>query len=176
MEAIIGFGANAGCREQGIARACSLIEQRIGAILLSPVYETLPLLHPEVPTPGQPEFLNAVAVVESRLGAHEIMAALLSIETELGRKRGGDILPWSARPIDLDLLAFGELVLVDDGLVLPHPRLHQRDFVLRPLADLCPNWTHPVTGQKVEEMLAAVDQTILRRFHAPKNSDSIATL
>lgn len=176
MEAIIGIGANSGCREAAIERSCRLMEQRIGQVLLSPVYETRPLLHPTSPSPGQPNFLNAVAVVECGMDAAKLLAELLDIERSLGRTRDGDSLPWAQREIDLDLLAYGDEVIVGDGLVVPHPRMHTRDFVLRPLSDVRPHWEHPVTGRDVNSMLAEADQNILNRFQDSMNCAVSAAL
>lgn len=176
MEAIIGIGSNVGDREGSILRAFAAIEARLGPGKLSALYETRPLLHPDAPTPGQGPFLNAAACVETSIEPVPLLAALLDIESEAGRKRSGLQHPWQPRVLDLDLLAYESLVIVGDGLVLPHPRMHQRDFVLLPLRDVAPGWRHPVTGASVDELLPSAAHTILRRRHEDRKSPSIPGL
>lgn len=128
---------------------------------------------PAVPAGSGPDFVNAAAVLEAALPPAEVLAALLAVERALGRHRGRR---WAPRACDLDLLAVDGLVLPDAatvrhwiglapeaqaraapaGLVLPHPRLHERGFVLRPLVEVAPDWVHPLLGQSVREMLAAL--------------------
>ncbi len=110
-------------------------------------YETAP-----VPASDQPWFVNGVARVESRLDPAGILALLHAIEARFGRTRR--VLN-EARVLDLDLLAHGDAVRTQ-APVLPHPRLHERAFVLLPLADVAPGWRHPVTGQDVAAMIAAL--------------------
>ena len=117
---------------------------------LSPWYRTAP-----VPASDQPWYVNAVAEVASELPADALLAELHAVEAEFGRRR---TVPNAARPIDLDLLDYhGEIAPSGPGrAILPHPRMTGRAFVLRPLADLAPGWRHPVTGQPIGELLAAL--------------------
>ena len=117
---------------------------------LSPWYRTAP-----VPASDQPWYVNAVAEVASELPADALLAELHAVEAEFGRRR---TVPNAARPIDLDLLDYhGEIAPSGPGrAILPHPRMIGRAFVLRPLADLAPGWRHPVTGQPIGELLAAL--------------------
>lgn len=101
----------------------------------------------------QPDFINAVACVATTLAPRELLAALLAIEARAGRVRG---VPNGPRTLDLDLLAYGERVIDEPGLAVPHPRLHERAFVLLPLADLAPGLEVPGRG-RVAELLARVD-------------------
>lgn len=106
-----------------------------------------------VPKSGQPDFVNGVAQVKTALTPHQLLTRLHEIEVAFGRQRQAVN---EARCVDLDLLAYGDLVLDTGGggLVLPHPRLHQRLFVLRPLAQIAPGWMHPGLGRSVETLLA----------------------
>lgn len=108
------------------------------------------------PSPLQPWYVNGVVLIETRKPPDAIMDDLLEIEAKCGRRRGERNAP---RTLDLDLIAFHDLVLPADGpcsLTLPHPRMHERAFVLEPLAELCPEWRHPVLGQTVHELIAAL--------------------
>jgi 2-amino-4-hydroxy-6-hydroxymethyldihydropteridine diphosphokinase len=125
---------------------------------VSPWYRTAP-----VPASDQPWYVNAVAEVATGLGADALLARMHEVEDAFGRVR---TVPNAARPIDLDLLDFhGEIAAGGPGrAVLPHPRMEGRAFVLRPLADLAPDWRHPRTGVTISTLLAALpaDQVIER--------------
>lgn len=95
------------------------------------------------PDPSAPAFVNGVALVETALSPAETLAALHDIEREFGRVRAETN---AARTLDLDLIAFGRAVIDEPGLTLPHPRAHERLFVMGPLAQIAPDWTHPVSG------------------------------
>ena len=116
-------------------------------------YESAP-----VPASSQPWYVNGVVAVQTSMSAPEVLQALLSIELEFGRVRGQRN---AARTLDLDLIAYNDLVLDNENaaisLILPHPRLHQRSFVLRPLGDVAPAWCHPQTGQTVEQLIANLE-------------------
>src|SRR5690242_12841955 len=103
--------------------------------------------------PGSPAFLNGVAEVRTGLGPHALLQRLLEIERSLGRQRQQK---WDSRPIDLDLLLFGDRVLNDPDLKLPHPRMHERRFVLQPLAELAPDVIHPSLGKRMVELLSVL--------------------
>lgn len=119
---------------------------------MSAFYRTAP-----VPVSDQPWYVNAVAAVQTSLAAPEILATLLAIEQQFGRVRGDpDFGRHAARTLDLDVLDVNGLVLNEAGLQLPHPRLHERAFVLYPLRDVAQNWQHPVTGQSIDTLIAAL--------------------
>jgi 2-amino-4-hydroxy-6-hydroxymethyldihydropteridine diphosphokinase len=142
--AYIGLGSNLGDREQLIRRAAELI----GAARLSAVIETEPWGYG-----NQPMFLNAVAELETPLTARQLLDHLLDVERRLGRERVGP--QWGPRTIDLDLLLFGDEAIEEPGLVVPHPRLTEREFVLKPLAELVPTLKIPGKGT-VQEALAGL--------------------
>jgi 2-amino-4-hydroxy-6-hydroxymethyldihydropteridine diphosphokinase len=138
----VGLGANLGDREAAIRRAADILE----ATRLSTIRETEPWGYED-----QPAFLNAVAELETELAPRALLDRLLEIEGELGRTREGP--RYGPRTIDLDLLLYGDERLDEPGLIVPHPRLHERLFVLEPLAELAPDADVPGLGQ-VSALLA----------------------
>ncbi len=125
-------------------------------LALSPWYETAP-----VPVSGQPWYINAVISATTSMPPHVALAAMHVIEADLGRVRG---VRNAARVLDIDLLDYNGIVLQSDEITLPHPRMHQRAFVLLPLRDLAPDWVHPLLRQGLERLIAALppDQEIRR--------------
>ena len=101
------------------------------------------------PGPDDPEYRNGVAIVEASAGPREVIAALMSVEAALGRERGARNAP---RTLDLDLIAHGHVVVDEPGLTLPHPRAHERLFVMGPLAEIAPGWRHPVLGSTAADL------------------------
>jgi 2-amino-4-hydroxy-6-hydroxymethyldihydropteridine diphosphokinase len=142
--AYVGLGANLGDREASILRAAELLP----AVRLSAIRETEPWGYAD-----QPPFLNAVAEVQTDLGPRALLERLLEIERSLGRLRLGP--RWGPRTIDLDLLVHGETVVYEPDLTVPHPRLHERLFVLEPLAELDPALEIPGKGA-VSALLAGL--------------------
>jgi 2-amino-4-hydroxy-6-hydroxymethyldihydropteridine diphosphokinase len=104
------------------------------------------------PDPAGPEYRNGVAIVEAKGGPHAVLEALLCMVEQLGRSRGPRNAP---RTLDLDLIAYGRQVVEAQDLVLPHPRAHERRFVMGPLAEIAPAWRHPVSGQTAAELAAS---------------------
>jgi 2-amino-4-hydroxy-6-hydroxymethyldihydropteridine diphosphokinase len=145
--AYVGLGANLGDREATIRRAADLV----GARRLSSIRETEPWGYED-----QPRFLNAVAEVDTAEGARALLDRLLAVERTLGRTRGTS--RWGPRTIDLDLLLYGSDELGEPGLSVPHPHLHERLFVLEPLAELNPALEVPGKGL-VADLLARLQST-----------------
>lgn len=113
------------------------------------------------PNPADPSFVNAVVEVKTRLLPGELLKALLAIEKGFGRVRKKANEP---RTLDLDLIDYGGLISDAEQLMLPHPRMHERAFVLRPLADIAPAWRHPDTGEGVLMLLENVGEAGLERL------------
>jgi 2-amino-4-hydroxy-6-hydroxymethyldihydropteridine diphosphokinase len=101
------------------------------------------------PNADDPDYLNGVALVETTLTPRDALNALLNLEADFGRRRGVAHAP---RTLDLDLIALGRCVIDEERIVLPHPRAHRRLFVMGPLAEVAPNWIHPVLGQRAEAL------------------------
>lgn len=149
---LIGFGSNVGDRVQYCERAVALLGLLPGSALtgISSLYETAPVA--DVGDPGTGLFLNGVVRLETELPPRRVLETCLEIERALGRdpedRRG-------PRTMDLDLLAYGSRVIDEPGLQVPHPRLSQRRFVLAPLAELQPEWEHPVLHRTARALLQA---------------------
>jgi 2-amino-4-hydroxy-6-hydroxymethyldihydropteridine diphosphokinase len=145
--AYVGLGANLGDREAAIRRSAELL----GARRLSTIRETEPW-----GLADQPRFLNAVAEVDAELPPRALLERLLEIERALGRRRSGP--RWGPRTIDLDLLVYGDEIVDEPGLTVPHPRLAERLFVLEPLSELDPSLKIPGMGS-VSSLLAKLQST-----------------
>ena len=146
--AYVALGANLGDRLATLRRAVGRMVELGTVEAVSPVYETDPVGYAD-----QPPFLNAVVRLVTDLEPEPLLDRLLAVEADLGRVRS---FPNAPRTLDLDLLLYGDLVLDTDALTLPHPRLHERAFVLVPLADLAPTLVHPRLGCSVAEHLAGL--------------------
>jgi 2-amino-4-hydroxy-6-hydroxymethyldihydropteridine diphosphokinase len=153
VTAYIGLGANTGDRGSNLFNAIAKLSQIPGVTVkkLSRLMENPAVGGPE----GSPPFLNGAAVVETTLGSHALMKALLEIEKELGRNRREK---WEPRPLDLDLLLYGNEIISSDDLVVPHPLMHERAFVLQPLAEVAPDAVHPALQMSVAGLLENLRQ------------------
>jgi 2-amino-4-hydroxy-6-hydroxymethyldihydropteridine diphosphokinase len=144
----LGLGANLGDRQAAIERALALLARVCGPLERSTIYETPPWGDPD-----QPPYLNLVVRGGTRLRPDELLQAAKEIERALGRRATRR---WGPRVIDIDLLAYGDLVVQTPTLQVPHPRLHERGFVLVPLVELAPAWRHPVLHRTAAELLASL--------------------
>ena len=148
---LLGLGSNLGEREEYLAQARMALEGfDISVVAASAIHET-PALVPE----GAPEdwhipYLNQVVRVETHHAPRDVLACLKHIEAELGRAPRAR---WAPREIDIDLLAYDDVVMVEEHLVLPHPEMDARAFVLKPLVEIAPEWVHPVLGKTARQLL-----------------------
>jgi 2-amino-4-hydroxy-6-hydroxymethyldihydropteridine diphosphokinase len=153
--AAVALGSNLesrfGDREANLREAVRRIEALGEVRAVSSFYDTAPVGYRE-----QPRFLNGAVVLETELGPQELMRRLLGAERAMGREREGAVAK-GPRVIDLDLLLYGDWVLWAEDLILPHPRMEERRFVLEPLAEIAPKWVHPVLGVTVRELLDRLD-------------------
>jgi len=151
-EAFVALGSNLADPPRQLERAREALGRLPGTRLVA---ASRSLRTAPVGPPGQPHYCNAVVRLRTRLAPFALLGALLEIETAQGRVRGAQ--PWGPRTLDLDLLLYGNLVLDDPRLTLPHPRLHARRFVLEPLAELAPELEVPGRG-RVCDLLRRLDR------------------
>lgn len=144
----VALGSNLGDRASHLTFAARRLRELLSNFALSTFHDTEP-----VGVGAQMRFLNAAATGETSLSARRLLDRLLAIEAERGRERPR---PGAARTLDLDLILYGEDLIEEPGLQVPHPRFRERDFVLRPLSEIAPDFVDPLSGQTVRELLSAL--------------------
>ena len=152
----IALGTNLGERMNNLRTAITKLSPDVIVLAESHVYETPPWGFED-----QPAFLNMVAKAETGLEPEVLLGYLKQIEVELGRERN---FRWGPRLIDLDILFYDNLIIESPPLIIPHPRLHERAFVLVPLADIAPDVVHPVLGQSVLKLLSKLSTAEIEQF------------
>jgi 2-amino-4-hydroxy-6-hydroxymethyldihydropteridine diphosphokinase len=152
----IALGSNIGAREANCRRAVDLLAAHgVRPLKLSSMHETEPWGIAE-----QPRFINMAVEAETALPPRELLKALKDIEREMGRVA---TVKWGPRVIDLDIIFYGSVVIKEPGLEIPHPRMHERGFVLAPLAEVAPDFVHPVLGQTVRELYGGLTPSARNR-------------
>ncbi len=146
----LGLGSNMGNRQDNLDRALDFLSQRLRVERVSSVYDTEP-----IGNINQPRFLNLVCQGYTRLAPMELLALAKGVESKLGRTPSKSNAP---RPIDVDILFYDDQVIETPELVIPHPRLTERAFVLVPLDEITPDLVHPVTGKTIKELLKEVTE------------------
>ena len=152
----IALGTNLGDRTENVGKAIRLLAPQVDVIAESPIYQTSPWGYED-----QPDFLNQVLSVQTHLNPVDLLEYLQGIEVRIGRQ---PTFRYGPRVIDLDILFFADIIVDMPGLQIPHPRLHERAFVLVPLFDLNPDFRHPVMKATIRELLLNLEKSEITRF------------
>lgn len=183
QEIVLALGSNQAVDNAGSAEVLSMALAELEARGIAVVRRSQMYATPCFPAGAGPDYVNAAAVVRTDLTPADLLAVLHEVEAGLGRQR---IARWAARTVDLDLIAYGQQVLPDRAgylawhdlalerqaqeapaqLILPHPRMHERAFVLVPMRDVAPDWHHPVLGYSVRQMCDALPEAAVKEVRA----------
>ena len=156
FEVYVGLGSNIGDRKKNIEKAIQMLSDtpNVKVCRVAQLYETAPVGYE-----AQPDFLNAAAKVETTLKPGEFLAVCQSIELRLKRVRK---IRWGPRTIDIDILLYNDLTINTDVLTIPHPEMHEREFVLKPLSEIAPKVIHPVNGKTIEQLYNEIQGQVHR--------------
>jgi len=170
VTAYMALGSNVGDRQENLEQALEALQEQPGITVtqVSSFIETDPVGGP----PGQDRYLNAAAELSTDLSARELLGVFLNIESQLGRVRREQSGP---RTIDLDLLLMGNFACHEEGLIVPHPRMHRRLFVLQPLAEIAPRLIHPVIGRTIGDLFLDLRHERVQSKYAPTDSSAEKT-
>ncbi len=152
----LALGTNLGDRESNLEAALDALSSQIRLLAESPIYQTAPWGYED-----QPDFLNQVVRAETTLSPRELLTFVKRVEEQAGREPS---FRYGPRKIDVDILFYEDWIVEEDDLIIPHPRLHQRAFVLVPLADLAPELCHPKLNRTVSDLLEDVDTGDVKRL------------
>jgi 2-amino-4-hydroxy-6-hydroxymethyldihydropteridine diphosphokinase len=157
MKVYLSIGGNLGNRELNLENALIALTQNVGTIeAASPVYETEP-----VGFESDNQFLNMAVIVETFLNPYAIIDQIRIIENKFGRKRQAN--RYISRTIDIDLIFYDNQIIDEKELIIPHPRMHERKFVLVPLCDIAPDFIHPILNQSIKEILEnSKDESVVK--------------
>jgi len=169
VTAYLGLGSNMGNRQDNLEKALELLSQRLRIEKVSSIYDTEP-----VGNVNQPRFLNLVCQVYTSLIPIALLTLGKGIESKLGRVSNKPNMP---RPIDIDILLYGNQIIETPELVIPHPRLTERAFVLIPLAQIAPDLVHPVNGKTIKELLEGITEVQgVFRWEVTKEENSVSDM
>ena len=154
------LGSNLGDRESYITGATNLLAERVGAVeVVSSYYETASWGKTE-----QPDFINQAIYLQTNLSPQELLITILDIEKQFGRQR---IEKWGSRTIDIDILFYADMIIKESDLVVPHPYLHERAFALLPLAEIAPEYVHPLMNKTILDLCDSLaDDLSVKRIDA----------
>lgn len=149
---VLGLGSNQGDSKSILENAYCLLQFEIGkTVSISSFYSTQPWGNP-----NQPDFLNAAMILETQLSPQDCLLAIQQIENKLGRIRNEK---WGIRTIDIDVLFYDNLILKQKNITIPHPEIENRNFVLHPLEEICPDFKHPILKKSISELLLLCNDT-----------------
>jgi 2-amino-4-hydroxy-6-hydroxymethyldihydropteridine diphosphokinase len=148
------LGSNLGNREGYLQKAIDLIETELGVVTQkSSIYETEAWGKTD-----EPNYLNQVVKIDTELSARQVLENVLQIETKMGRMREEK---WGSRIIDIDVLFYGQEIIDEPGLIVPHPELHKRKFTLEPLNEIAPDWQHPLLKKRIFQLKCKLKDNLI---------------